>query len=1596
MATLTQVHAAQESEALHVIFVHGLGGEAQSTWMHNPADHTTLWPTWIGEDVGCHVWVAGYGAALSGWTDAAMHLTDLGEALFAALQAEPSLLGRRLVLIGHSLGGLVIKSGMTQAMSLGDPRRMKLLDTVAGVVFVGTPHQGSSLATVADKLRVILRTNPQVTNMVSDDAWLKLLNGQFRNLQDMRRFRVRVFFETKGVFLGRKIFWLSIGPRQLIVDRNSSDPGIAGVVPTAIDGDHIEIAKPKSRQELAHKALVEFLADVTNAPSAAFLVEESSPAAWPEPDDLSLRLRNASAPLLSWPSTLPDGTWLPRSELDALIANLDATVTSTHFLLGDPGCGKSSLLVRLAQEKQAAGWVVLAIKADRLPPDLRDREALTRHLNLGADTAAVLRQLGKSSPVVVVIDQVDALADLVVQQSARLRVLLDLVQDLSDAPGVHTVISCRSFEQKHDPALRNLDAKILTLELPDWSMVLPVLAARGLQADAWNQELQQVLRSPHALDIFLSLLEGATEPAALKSFQGLLEKQWETQVLSDTSGKRRATMRHLAKLMADREVLGLPLAVVEDHFAEIQALAATGLLRLDHGPGRVEFRHQTLYEFVRARSFLEESGSLTETVRAQQGSLRIRPQLWHTLGYFRGASPEDYGTEIGRLWAADLRPHLKMLLIEFLGRQTAPLPAEKRLVEQALADKWFLPRFVGAAIGSPGWFSVLAPTHLPGLMSLADDQAQMLLPLLRQALHFDADTVLDLVSRHWLGDRTRDVLCWQVLGNGDVVPRIGLWLDNLVMIAGRTPISEWAIEHLAGVVSAALPDEAPRIVAAWLKRQIDSAKAPLDAAGSDDEAVAASVTQKVQSILEARQFHDMVAIAEASPKTFIFSIWPPLTEGLRLCTSDAPGVVIGYRQSRGVAFQELDDEESRQERPLLRSIQLAVQAWAESDAAGFLDFADQNAESDLLVVHRLLAIGRVCVASHFPLRVFDYLVSDSRRLVLGPYTDVHKESIALIAGTSPFLDKASLGRLEARLIDWQHYTDSAQADDDASVRHRRLQWARQHRLRLLRAVPITQRSPELQRLIDEEERAFPGLGNHDVHFTGVQCIGSPVSVEQMDKATDADVLNLFRELSDESAWDHPRHHMKGGAIQAGRELANLAKKNLAKTLRIVRALEPGRNEIPVASVLRELVSAGLPASAFYSLVAELEDKGFVGADFRRDAAYAVASVVNIESPVPDALIDRIERWLTPLAVDSSCESEISAKDNESSVLWGHGSMAALPNGNYPTLNALTASCLASEPSRIERWLGILERHAVRTESPKVWEALLQRELLNLRMVECSRAESLIDKLVECAPAIVNGPGWVHFVAHAYHWASAAAIQRWVNRTVDCAKNGQGAGELIGLRHAQFPAESWPRELTYSLWGEKSPATALGLAHTVAHLWHEPITRPVVHPLLLQMLCSNDEQVLTALSAVFLNDGFAADTETHELLDAFVAHPNVLKNGRAERLPELLVKLVSAEPERVCRVAHALLDTAGDQMGNIATSWYLSTEWLLDIALQLQDMGNMERAAGSMLFERMLEFNMPQAREMTLDLDKRMPAGDSPRAPVRRRSRARQGGKTRRG
>lgn len=1586
MAELTQIHSTTSPNAINIVFVHGLGGDSRETWMHKPKDDATLWPRWIGEDADCNVWILGYDAALSGWTGSAMHLADQGIAFMSELLFEQALRGQPLVLVGHSLGGLVIKSGMVLAETLGDPRFQPLLAAIIGVVFIATPHQGSSLATIAALLSGLLRTNAQVANMRLDDAWLKTLNGQFRALQAQRGFRVTAFFETRGVLLGRKFLGISFGTRLLVVDRNSSDPQIPQVVPTPVDADHREIAKPANRRATIHKALLELVAGLAGK-SLLLSVEETSRSSPPDNGAVRQALHRASSPLFSWPSTLPGGAWLERPELEELTLDIDNAESSLSLLLGEPGSGKSALLTRLAQRKYADGWPVLAIKADRLPEDLLDIEGLARFLAIGNDTASSVRQLAREGPVLVLVDQLDAMAELVVQHSARLRVLLDLIRDLSGTPNVHIVTSCRTFEHRHDPSLRNLEATAITLNLPEWDAVELVLLERGVTTENWNVELKAVLRSPHALDLFLTLLQSATELEVLRSFQGMLQLQWETHILADRTGRRRQIMLGLARKMAEREVLGLPLSAVEEWFQDIEQLTAVGLLRFDEGSGRVEFRHQTLYEFVRARSFLDEAGSLTESVLRNQANLRIRPQLWHALAFFRKASPEDYGTELVQLWSAALRPHLKMLVIEFLGKQESPLPAEIQLVFHALEDLWFRPRFLSAAIGSPGWLAALANAHLPVLMARPVDEARGIVPLLENALSLDPNLVIELIRRYWLPDPSKDELSWRVLGLGSVAPQSSAWVDDLVAIASRTAFAEWTLDSVAAVISVAMPDEAPRLVAAWLRRQISEVKATLEDVQATDLDRSVESREQIQAILEARQFHVLPAVAEAAPQVFVRMVWPSFAEGVAMCAGREHAFLVGFRNTTGLISLEMDDEEDRIDRPLLEGMWRAVQVWGRTHPESFFEFVDSVSGSGLLVLERLLAKGVEQCAASLPARTLAYLQSDPRRLVLGPYSDVHKESVAIIRALSQHLDELQFVALADLISGWQRYRAQPEGED-ASTRQQRLRWARQHRLRLLRALPRDRCSPVLQKHIEEEERAFPGLGDEDIRFSGVRSIESPVSAAQMARSKDEDVLNLFSELDDESGWDHPRDMMKGGAIQAARELATLAKTDLAKVLRIVRALRPGTNEIPVGTAIRELVSAGLPVAELFALIEELHEKGFASDGFRREAAAAVASATSAQASPPDSLLVLMESWLVPLESTDEEDFEISDAQSIESILWGHGGLSALPNGNFPILAALTEACLKKEPVEVDRWMEILERHVSTAESTRVWQAMAWRYFSKLRLAKRARAESFLDALFDAYPALLQTRDGVILIANTFRWASASMVQKWLNLMETAGLNSQGWGELALLRHAQFPAEGWSRELVTAELardGVETSARRVGIAYASVHLWDVPLTRLVVHPYLLQLTASAEDQVLKAIDELFLGGGFVADPATREMLDALAKNSNLLTQPHAERLPEILEGMVAIEPERVCRVANVILDVAGEKMGSMATSWYLSTEWLLAIALRLQDLGEVHRHSGSVLLERMLEFNLPQAREMTLDLDKRTPVTGATRPPRRSRT-----------
>lgn len=259
MAELEHIRKSDNGNGLALIFVHGLGGHPHETWMHDPKKGTSLWPVWVAEDCQCDAWTLGYDAQLTAWRDQAMPLPDQGSAVLDALAVEPGLKNRPLLLIGHSLGGLVIKTAIVQGRTQGVARHRALVERICGVVFIASPHQGSQLATLASALSLLLRTNPQVGNLRLHDAHLRSLHRQFLAQYAELRFPVRTFAETRGVLIGRRIFGINFGKHELVVDPDAAEPNVPGEVAIRLPEDHFSICKPKDRDAQIHKSLVDFI-----------------------------------------------------------------------------------------------------------------------------------------------------------------------------------------------------------------------------------------------------------------------------------------------------------------------------------------------------------------------------------------------------------------------------------------------------------------------------------------------------------------------------------------------------------------------------------------------------------------------------------------------------------------------------------------------------------------------------------------------------------------------------------------------------------------------------------------------------------------------------------------------------------------------------------------------------------------------------------------------------------------------------------------------------------------------------------------------------------------------------------------------------------------------------------------------------------------------------------------------------------------------------------------------------------------------------------------------------------------------------------------
>ncbi|OCL10613.1 hypothetical protein AOQ84DRAFT_288903 [Glonium stellatum] len=254
-------------DILHsIVFVHGLTGHREKTW--TACGERELWPkSLLSADIPeARIITYGYDADVARWTQPAgqntvrEHARNLVNDLTALRRSSKST-GRPIILVAHSLGGLVCQDALLICVNPNEEAQRDVLLSTRGIAFLGTPHAGGNFAdfamavaniigvTIVKKpnkrlLRVLQKKSEALANIRDDFHTMVRSRGQEQqnNIQDRSKpIKLHAFTEEKPVtFLGRRV-----------VDPDSAR--IPGYNSDTIPANHTEMTKFRERSDAGYK-----------------------------------------------------------------------------------------------------------------------------------------------------------------------------------------------------------------------------------------------------------------------------------------------------------------------------------------------------------------------------------------------------------------------------------------------------------------------------------------------------------------------------------------------------------------------------------------------------------------------------------------------------------------------------------------------------------------------------------------------------------------------------------------------------------------------------------------------------------------------------------------------------------------------------------------------------------------------------------------------------------------------------------------------------------------------------------------------------------------------------------------------------------------------------------------------------------------------------------------------------------------------------------------------------------------------------------------------------------------------------------------------
>lgn len=424
------------------------------------------------------------------------------------------------------------------------------------------------------------------------------------------------------------------------------------------------------------------------------------------------------------------------------------------LLYGSAGVGKSvvmhDVLLELEQKEE---YLVLGLKTDQI--EFGDTEDLSKRMHLAKPLVTIIKEMAqKAKRVVVLIDQIDALSLSLSSNRTPLRSMFKLIEKIKSIPHVRVVISCRPYDLEYDPILN--DMKIETKwELKNLSSgrVKSILKSHNLE-DSISEQLLAFLGNPLHLYLYLKVMPFGKLRNPITE-EVLYDGLWRIFVI-DINADKRAKVLKLLDAMVDAMYRRQELFVHKQEFEsnyndELNYLFSSGLL-LCTSNGRVQFFHQTMFDYIYARRFVENNYDLLNELSNQHQGLFSRAAVKSIFSFLRETNPVLYIHNMnsllfdkGETKKYRYRFHLKSLILSNMVFFDEPKQEELQLIDRKIFANSLFMGVIFESVHNGNWLNAIWKIidNKGGWAALSKEYKEKTILMCSRTLWDDADKILE-------------------------------------------------------------------------------------------------------------------------------------------------------------------------------------------------------------------------------------------------------------------------------------------------------------------------------------------------------------------------------------------------------------------------------------------------------------------------------------------------------------------------------------------------------------------------------------------------------------------------------------------------------------------------------------------------------------------------------------------------------------------------------------------------------------------------------------------------------------------------------------